>query len=146
MIHYYSILHIICLSLTLWLHIYISTYLSLDLSIYLTNQTISLSLWCFLSLSLSIYLSRSLSLTLSLCLSHSFSLSLIHATGMKALALQSKEAGRSNVAFLAFFVTGQVWRTCLHLHRLHIKPQNFILSSFCLAFFPPSHGLMMVSY
>ena len=34
--------------------------------------------------------------------------SLIILSGMRALALQAKEAGRSNVAFLAFFVTGQV--------------------------------------
>jgi coatomer subunit beta' len=34
--------------------------------------------------------------------------------GMKALALQAKEAGRSNVAFIAFFVTGQV-EHCIQL-------------------------------
>ena len=34
--------------------------------------------------------------------------------GMKALALRAKDAGRSNVAFLAFFVTGQV-EECIQL-------------------------------
>jgi coatomer subunit beta' len=34
--------------------------------------------------------------------------------GMRALAIQAKDAGRSNVAFLAFFVTGQV-EECIRL-------------------------------
>ena len=36
--------------------------------------------------------------------------------GMKSLALKAQEVGRTNVAFLAFFVTGN--RTC-HLFSIH---------------------------
>ena len=35
--------------------------------------------------------------------------------GMKALAIQARETGRSNVAFLDYFVTGQVWE--MHMRR-----------------------------
>ena len=50
-----------------------------------------------------------LNIQIILCLYFSPSLiQFYHLSGMRALALQAKEAGRSNVAFLAFFVTGQV--------------------------------------
>ena len=47
-----------------------------------------------------------------------------YLSGMRALALQAKEAGRSNVAFLAFFVTGQVHNDS------HKVPSLFLFAQF----------------